>query len=664
MDPLRQQINVAIIGAVSAGKSTLTNALFVEMFSDMHIRRTTALPQVYNTVSDMSKIDNLAGICENNRLKNEAIMASSAKGEELKIDSLSEVNYVVPPVYDLLEDVLKEDVFLTVYDLPGLNDAKTKAVYHQWVDGAFYKFDIVMFVIDVMSALNTSDEMDILELILRNIKENAKKGIYTRLIIIINKCDDMGIVNGKAVPVDEEIRTMVTQVKTIAEAQREKMGLEDDGEYCVNVDYVCASCEDAMIYRMFSRNRDVNLDEKYLNKFGANEYGKSKWNRHTLEEKKELLKKIFDGFDYASAIKQTGFTALDKVLSIALEPQNQYDYLINHIKHNLSVIPMPLAEAPDIRKELRMFHRIRADFGCVNYKFGKPEDDDDDVECVFDVPFGAFMGAYVKIWKEAFCKKAERPLFPGKGLVEEDEILKAIEASMTSMSELGLEFKDGTDRNMPSIQREHTAVAMVATGSISTMEEYKTCFTRMMRGALDEVSKLMKKVLGNMSVVKIDVSPVEFIKEMVPHCGANPDDVIYFLYKNCYADLKRLAQSTGKLDPISAEKSMIRRAVYDMCETHEWIRNTKKWRNMYRKIRDFSNVLYHQWYIVQLVDDHKTPSPEHVPELLRELFASITAAATKDHESGVDIFCDDIPYFARSSRSIPRQVPAEEKDAE
>ena len=43
----RNQINIAILGAVSAGKSTLLNSVFSETYSQCKIIRTTMVPQVY-----------------------------------------------------------------------------------------------------------------------------------------------------------------------------------------------------------------------------------------------------------------------------------------------------------------------------------------------------------------------------------------------------------------------------------------------------------------------------------------------------------------------------------------------------------------------------------------------------------------------------------------
>ena len=42
-------INIAILGCISSGKSTLMNSFFSETYSDMKIMKTTMIPQIYNT---------------------------------------------------------------------------------------------------------------------------------------------------------------------------------------------------------------------------------------------------------------------------------------------------------------------------------------------------------------------------------------------------------------------------------------------------------------------------------------------------------------------------------------------------------------------------------------------------------------------------------------
>lgn len=111
-------INIALIGAVSAGKSTLTNGLFVEQYSDMNIKRTTTMPQVYITTNKSIARSELKKIREENRKINDKYMTDTANGIELKYDDMQEIKYMVPHVYDLID--LYGGVQLAIHDLPGL----------------------------------------------------------------------------------------------------------------------------------------------------------------------------------------------------------------------------------------------------------------------------------------------------------------------------------------------------------------------------------------------------------------------------------------------------------------------------------------------------------------------------------------------------------------
>ena len=74
------RINIALIGGVSAGKSTFANALFVEQYSDMKIKRTTALPQVYHETDEKISRKELNSIREQNRKLNNDVMNKTANG--------------------------------------------------------------------------------------------------------------------------------------------------------------------------------------------------------------------------------------------------------------------------------------------------------------------------------------------------------------------------------------------------------------------------------------------------------------------------------------------------------------------------------------------------------------------------------------------------------
>ena len=171
----RNQINVAICGAVSAGKSTLLNAIFVASYSDMKIKRTTMNPQVYYETKQHNKKDS-AKIKERNTEINKSLYNKDPKS--LTMADIKETCYLVPQIKNLAE--LDKNVFLSVYDIPGLNDSQTKHLYFQYLNENFYKFDVILFVVDIHSALNTSDESDILEKILQNAKENSENMEFKR----------------------------------------------------------------------------------------------------------------------------------------------------------------------------------------------------------------------------------------------------------------------------------------------------------------------------------------------------------------------------------------------------------------------------------------------------------------------------------------------------
>lgn len=117
-------------------------------------------------------------------------MKARANGEKLKYEDKQEIKYYVPPVHDLIK--LVPGTFLSIYDLPGLNDSMTKDVYHHYVLENFKKIYIIIHIIDINSALNTSNEIDILKLILKEMSDNMEKyNIENKLICLLNKCNEL-----------------------------------------------------------------------------------------------------------------------------------------------------------------------------------------------------------------------------------------------------------------------------------------------------------------------------------------------------------------------------------------------------------------------------------------------------------------------------------------
>ena len=360
------QINCVIIGTVSAGKTTLLNSLFVEQYSDMKMKRTTMIPQVYHESDKINQFTNPDDINRKNSEINTKILSKTEKNEELTLDDITELEYYVPRVFDLVD--LKDNVYLSIYDTPGLNDSKTKDVYFKYIGNNFHKFDIVIFMIDINSSMNTSDEFDILNLILNNIKSN--KEAYNRLqklLIIVNKCDEMFIDDDNNIILDADYQEMYDQAKNIISGQINK--IIPDLVY----EIIPMSCEDTYIYRMYSKNHNVALDIKYINKFGYNEYGKTRWNRLTDTEKRKKIVDLLKNHDYNDRMLLSGFQKFSLILKNWLSLANQYRLLCNHILYELSIIKHP--ETIDINNDIQQFHCIHEKISRLIklYKIKEPE---------------------------------------------------------------------------------------------------------------------------------------------------------------------------------------------------------------------------------------------------------------------------------------------------
>jgi len=382
-DSKRNQINVAIIGAVSAGKSTLLNALFVKTYSEMKIKRNTMTPQVYYETDDLECCD-AEEIKENNSNIN-SNLNSKEKGT-LTLDDIQEISYVVPRVKNLHE--LGKDVFLTVYDIPGLNDSQTKDTYFEYLSQNFYKFDIILLLIDINSALNTSDESEILENILKNAKLCYEKyGIQQKFIVVVNKCDDLNYLDelDEFEFQDEELGEMYDQI--------EKLIDERINDIFPKIEFgiVPLSSENSYIYRMFDENPEYELDIKHINKFGCNEYGRSRWNRLSQEDRVQKIKELMKDMDIDETLTHTGFTGFSDIFKSYLDYENQFTFLNNHLIYGVSQITD--FTNLDISHQMSLFYEFYQRYCEINNLFFG-ENEDDDEEGIFFCKLNKFITNY------------------------------------------------------------------------------------------------------------------------------------------------------------------------------------------------------------------------------------------------------------------------------
>ena len=184
MSHQNENIHIAILGPVSAGKSTLLNALFANTFSDMKRKKTTMLPQIYQTTYNTKEIDNPETILQKNRNSNDNILTLRETGQ-YNDSFFTEIQYKVSKISDFIE-LPDDDATYSILDMPGLNcSGDGNKIYYDYLARNSHKIDIYVLVFDVNSALNTTDEENILKEVNKYIEKNKHGYVH----ILINKCE-------------------------------------------------------------------------------------------------------------------------------------------------------------------------------------------------------------------------------------------------------------------------------------------------------------------------------------------------------------------------------------------------------------------------------------------------------------------------------------------
>lgn len=316
----RISIKCGVLGCVSAGKSTLVNAILVRKVSDAKIKRTTMLPQVY---LEGPQSDDVTNILKQNTQINEDILTGKV---ELTEENCKNMYHKVSKLYDIIK--LPSSIHLDIYDIPGLNDSNTESIYYNYIDTTFNIFDIIFVVVDITEAFNTSASIKILDNIIKNSINNKDKTV--NVCIIANKCDDL---DDNLEFIDEEYIEMYEQIHT-------EVGKRFDNIDNITYEILKMSAEDSFIYRMYNKNPNVELDPKLINKFGLNEFGRRKWTKMSAEKQKKKITEFLADGDMNDRLRMCGFTQFQSYLQETINYKRQYDIISNNIKMNIQEMPL------------------------------------------------------------------------------------------------------------------------------------------------------------------------------------------------------------------------------------------------------------------------------------------------------------------------------------
>jgi GTP-binding protein EngB required for normal cell division len=322
MEP--KYLNIAFIGSVSVGKSTLLNALLGDTHSDMKMIRTTMCPQIYTESDRVSIADQ--SIREANRRVNEEIFRSGTSSTK----SLPELEYQIPRIKDFYQ--LDPRLRYRIYDLPGVNDQTDSEAFYRYLEMKMPTFELVFFLLDINHGFRTDEERILVFLIERIRELLIATGKSPHLLVLANKCDSMNIRSNR---LDQDFSQLLSSElldkyheieMRVAEVIR-KQGLFSLKLFVKMVPF---SSRQLYIYRCYQAGRLDRIDDKYLDLIGTSEMGKKHWVRFlaspsgdTRSRKIGTIRDIMEQSDPMDSITNSGMGLILEWFGQRITPKYQ-----------------------------------------------------------------------------------------------------------------------------------------------------------------------------------------------------------------------------------------------------------------------------------------------------------------------------------------------------
>lgn len=355
-------INLCFVGGVSTGKSTILNAIFCEELTQCKIKRTTMVPTVYIENDNNSKhLTSPELIFTTISDKNKEIIEKTESGKKLNKNEYDELVFNVGK----LDINIMNGSYVNVYDIPGLNDARTKDVYYSYLDDNFTKFNLVVLLVDIHSGLNTSDEIDIVNFITTHTKyelDKNNKQIYT--LVVVNKADDMQLdeeEHADSLKLTGELSEMFEQVEKTITAEFNKHQII---KHLVGIIPLCAI--DSYLYRMVQKHgKKFKLSPEQILKIGINENGKKFSTLKPATQEKRVYDILNDGTFIDTMIKLSGFSRLESILHSFLNQndlgkQIRVDNLLFELSKYTPIqdVVKLTVQLPEIEKNVKQYTKI------------------------------------------------------------------------------------------------------------------------------------------------------------------------------------------------------------------------------------------------------------------------------------------------------------------
>lgn len=303
-------INICFVGGVSTGKSTILNAIFCEELTQCKIKRTTMVPTIYvENENDTENITSPDLIFTTISDINKKIIEKTETGQPIDRNEYRELVFNVGK----LDINILHGSYVNVFDIPGLNDVRTKDIYYSYLDDNFTKFNLVVLIVDIHSGLNTSDEMQIVDYITTHTREEMEKNnkkIYT--LVVVNKADYMQLEDESSdkLILTGELNEMFEQVHNTITSEFTKRNIKDN---LIGIIPLCAL--DSYLYRMVKKNgKKFKLSQEQILKIGINEEGKKFSKKKPAAQEEKVYEILADKEFINDMIKLSGFSHLESIL--------------------------------------------------------------------------------------------------------------------------------------------------------------------------------------------------------------------------------------------------------------------------------------------------------------------------------------------------------------
>eukprot|EP00980_Cylindrotheca_fusiformis_P016291 scaffold4841_cov132-Cylindrotheca_fusiformis.AAC.4 len=328
------EIKVAFIGNVSAGKTTIINALFRDQFGEVSMKRTTAGVHEFAVCSSTD----WALASDKEPHESQSILKEITEDNDAlrKNNRMAVKRFEIELKEELCE--MQKDTRLVIVDIPGINEAGARSKYRRYVEAKWNTFDCVVVVMDGRQGVNTEEQVSVL----RFIKQNDSKREIP-LLILFNKVDD---------PDDDEQAELVVEareyVKNMFEMQdsekNDEKSREGENRGSISPWFIPISGITAFIFRCCSNmsfEKFRHFDEKLIAKLGREHIGKLKWRKLSKEEQfMQAHTAVTDRNGYQQGIEGSNFDCFLKALSVAIGGESTQRRLIKKkIDESMLLLP-------------------------------------------------------------------------------------------------------------------------------------------------------------------------------------------------------------------------------------------------------------------------------------------------------------------------------------